>query len=156
MSASLQRAKPQMVAPRMFLEISLTPAKSPGEAIGKPASMISTPKSTSGPGNLHLFLQIHTRAGRLLAVAQVVSKILTVRISVVTVKHLSVVEESEDRIIVNECPLPGDLLPAPLGQQAGSPFGKESLSVPLPRANRQPLAGPGNNKAIPDGPTAAS
>ncbi len=47
MSLSLQRASPQMVAPRIVWAICLTDSKSPGEAIGKPASITSTPISAS-------------------------------------------------------------------------------------------------------------
>src|SRR5262245_23670565 len=46
-SFSLQRASPQIVAPRTVFAISRTASKSPGEAIGKPASITLTPKSTS-------------------------------------------------------------------------------------------------------------
>ena len=45
MSASLERARPQIVVPRMLAAISRTASKSPGEAIGKPASITSTPRS---------------------------------------------------------------------------------------------------------------
>jgi hypothetical protein len=47
MSASLHRARPQIVAPRTCRAISVTLSKSPGEAMGKPASMMSTPSCTS-------------------------------------------------------------------------------------------------------------
>ena len=46
MSASFERASPQITAPRTLWAICRTASKSPGEAIGKPASMTSTPKST--------------------------------------------------------------------------------------------------------------
>ena len=44
---ALQRASPQMVAPRIDAAIRLTDSKSPGEAIGNPASITSTPRSTN-------------------------------------------------------------------------------------------------------------
>ena len=46
MSSSRQRASPQIVAPRTAWAISQTALKSPGEAMGKPASITSTPNST--------------------------------------------------------------------------------------------------------------
>jgi hypothetical protein len=52
------------------LAISLTASKSPLEAIGKPASMMSTPMVFKQFGDLELFLQRHGRTGRLLAVTQ--------------------------------------------------------------------------------------
>ena len=70
MSLSLQRARPQIVAPRTVLAISRTASKSPGEAIGKPASITSTPKIHQRLRHFQLFLEIHAAAGRLLAVAQ--------------------------------------------------------------------------------------
>ena len=47
MSASRQRARPQITEPRTLRAISRTASKSPGEAMGKPASITSTPSSTS-------------------------------------------------------------------------------------------------------------
>ena len=47
MSSSLHRASPQTVAAVTTLAMSLTLAKSPGEAIGNPASITSTPSCTS-------------------------------------------------------------------------------------------------------------
>ena len=44
-SANFARANPAMVGPLIFLLISETASKSPLEAIGKPASIISTFKS---------------------------------------------------------------------------------------------------------------
>jgi hypothetical protein len=60
----------QIVAFFVCLAISETASKSPSEAIGKPASMTSTPISSSSAGDLQLFLERHGGAGRLLAVAQ--------------------------------------------------------------------------------------
>jgi hypothetical protein len=45
-------------------------AKSPSEAMAKPASMMSTPRSSSCMGHGELFLRGHAAAGRLLAVAE--------------------------------------------------------------------------------------
>ena len=47
MSERLERARPQMIGPRMSLEISCTASKSPFEAMGNPASITSTPSSAS-------------------------------------------------------------------------------------------------------------
>ena len=70
MSSSLQRARPQIVEPRTVRAISRTASKSPGEAMGKPASITSTPKSTQRLGDLQLLGEVHAAAGRLLAVAE--------------------------------------------------------------------------------------
>ncbi len=43
-SCSMARARPQMRAPSTCLAIAATAAKSPFEAMGKPASMTSTPR----------------------------------------------------------------------------------------------------------------
>ena len=48
----------------------LTASKSPSEAMGKPASMMSTPISSRSVGDLQLLVERHRGAGRLLAVAQ--------------------------------------------------------------------------------------
>jgi len=47
MSSALQRARPQMTGPATWRAMACTASKSPGEAIGKPASMMSTPRSLS-------------------------------------------------------------------------------------------------------------
>ncbi len=47
MSAKFARASPQITAFLASLAIWLTASKSPSEAIGKPASMMSTPISSS-------------------------------------------------------------------------------------------------------------
>ena len=70
MSSSLQRARPQMIGPWTSRAIACTASKSPGEAMGKPASMTSTPRSHQGLGDFQLLGQVHAGAGRLLAVAQ--------------------------------------------------------------------------------------
>ena len=46
MSSSRQRARPQMIEPRTLPAMAWTASKSPGEAMGKPASITSTPRST--------------------------------------------------------------------------------------------------------------
>ena len=46
MSSWRQRASPQITDPRTARAISRTDSKSPGEAMGKPASITSTPNST--------------------------------------------------------------------------------------------------------------
>ena len=52
------------------LAISDTASKSPSEAIGKPASMMSTPISSRKSATSQLLLEGHGGAGALLAVAQ--------------------------------------------------------------------------------------
>ena len=47
MSAALARASPAMIGPSTCREISRTASKSPGEAIGNPASITSTPRRAS-------------------------------------------------------------------------------------------------------------
>ncbi len=47
MSALWVRARPQMTGPSTLPAISLTASKSPGEVIGKPASITSTPRRAS-------------------------------------------------------------------------------------------------------------
>ena len=47
MSPLWVRARPQMTGPSTFWAIPLTASKSPGEAIGKPASITSTPRRAS-------------------------------------------------------------------------------------------------------------
>ena len=64
------RARPATVAFLTRLAISATASKSPFEAIGKPASMMSTPISSSSSATCELLFQGHGGAGRLLAVAQ--------------------------------------------------------------------------------------
>ena len=51
-------------------DLAARPAKSPSEAIGKPASMMSTPIVVEQLGDLELLLERHGGAGALLAVAQ--------------------------------------------------------------------------------------
>ena len=70
MSLRPARASPQTTAFLVRLAISLTAAKSPSEAIGKPASMMSTPICVEQLGDFELLLVGHGGAGRLLAVAQ--------------------------------------------------------------------------------------
>ena len=47
MSALWVRARPQITGPSTLREISCTASKSPGEVIGKPASITSTPRRAS-------------------------------------------------------------------------------------------------------------
>ena len=47
MSVALARASPAITGPSTWRAISRTASKSPGEAIGKPASMMSTPSRAS-------------------------------------------------------------------------------------------------------------
>ena len=70
MSAALQRARPQMIGPCTWRAIVCTASKSPGLAMGKPASMTSTPRSCKRVRDLQLLGEVHAGAGRLLAVAQ--------------------------------------------------------------------------------------
>ena len=70
MSSALQRARPQMTGPCTWRAIACTASKSPGEAMGKPASITSTPSSLRAWARLQLLGQVHAGAGGLLAVAQ--------------------------------------------------------------------------------------
>ena len=47
MSALCVRARPQIAGPSTLREIASTASKSPGEVIGKPASITSTPRRAS-------------------------------------------------------------------------------------------------------------
>jgi len=47
MSCFAVRARPQMIGPSTSRAIASTASKSPGEVIGKPASMMSTPSRAS-------------------------------------------------------------------------------------------------------------
>ena len=47
MSCAEVRARPQMTGPSTAFAIAVTAWKSPGEVIGKPASMMSTPSRAS-------------------------------------------------------------------------------------------------------------
>ena len=70
MSRSLHRARPQTDEPVTSAAMARTASKSPTEAIGNPASMMSTPERGQRPGHLELLGHVHARARRLLAVAQ--------------------------------------------------------------------------------------
>ena len=59
-----------MTGPWTSRAIAWTASKSPGEAIGKPASMMSTPQARELVGDLELLAGVERDAGRLLAVAQ--------------------------------------------------------------------------------------
>ena len=70
MSALWVRARPQMTGPSTLRAISWTASKSPGEVIGKPASITSTPSRAELLGDLHLLGGVQGDSGRLLAVSQ--------------------------------------------------------------------------------------
>ena len=70
MSLSLQRARPQIVAPRTLRAISRTASKSPGEAIGKAGLDDVDAQVDQRLGDLQLLVEVHAAAGRLLAVAE--------------------------------------------------------------------------------------
>ena len=70
MSALWVRARPQITGPSTLRAIASTASKSPGEVIGKPASITSTPEPRELLGDLDLLLGVERDPGRLLAVAQ--------------------------------------------------------------------------------------
>ncbi len=70
MSAALQRARPQMIGPSTSRAMACTASKSPGEAMGKPASMTSTPRSLRACATWSFSARFMLAPGRLLAVAQ--------------------------------------------------------------------------------------
>ncbi len=70
MSARPVRARPAITGPRTCSAISLTLSKSPGEAIGNPASITSTPSSASASAMRSFSCRFMEKPGRLLAVAQ--------------------------------------------------------------------------------------
>ena len=82
MSASLQRARPQTMAPRMVAAISRTLAKSPGEAIGKPASMTSTPNCWSAWAISIFSVRFMLAPGDCSPSRRVVSKMRIIRVDV--------------------------------------------------------------------------
>ena len=59
-----------MIGPRTALAIASTASKSPSLAIGKPASITSTPEAGELVGDLELLADVERDAGRLLAVPQ--------------------------------------------------------------------------------------
>ena len=70
MSCLAVRASPQITGPSTSRAIACTDSKSPGEVIGKPASITSTPEPRELVGDLQLFLLVQRDPRRLLAVAQ--------------------------------------------------------------------------------------
>ena len=70
MSWWLVRARPQMTGPSTSRAIASTASKSPGEVIGKPASITSTPSRASCWAISSFSLLVQRDARRLLAVAQ--------------------------------------------------------------------------------------
>ena len=64
------RDRPVMIGPRTVLAIASTDSKSPSDAIGKPASITSTPEARELVGDLELLADVERDAGRLFAVSQ--------------------------------------------------------------------------------------
>ena len=90
MSSFLARASDAMRGLRMAWVMVAMAAKSPSEAMAKPASMMSTPRSSKGMGHGELFLRGHAAAGGLLAVAQRgVEKVNVIRSHFLPVKAMS-------------------------------------------------------------------
>ena len=70
MSSELQRARPAITGPSISRAMDCTDSQSPREAAGKPASMMSTPRSASARAMRSFSGGVMRAAGRLLAVAQ--------------------------------------------------------------------------------------
>ena len=70
MSALWVRARPQITGPSTSREIASTASKSPGEVIGKPASITSTPRRASCWAISTFSAVFSEMPGRLLAVPQ--------------------------------------------------------------------------------------
>ncbi len=79
MSGSMARASPQIIVPRTLAAISRTASKSPGEAIGNPASITSTPRSQSAWAISIFSGRFMLAPGDCSPSRSVVSKILMVR-----------------------------------------------------------------------------
>src|SRR5665811_1604414 len=77
MSFGAARESPQMTAFLARLAISLTAAKSPSEAIGKPASMTSTPMSSSSSATASFSSWVMVAPGHCSPSRKVVSKMTT-------------------------------------------------------------------------------
>ena len=77
MSAKLARARPQITAFSASFAIWLTASKSPSEAIGKPASMMSTPISSSSVAICSFSCRLMVAPGDCSPSRSVVSKIRT-------------------------------------------------------------------------------
>ena len=69
-SSGRQRASAAMIGRRTVAATCFTPSASSSDAIGKPASIRSTPKRVELPGKLDLLACPQRKAGRLLAVPQ--------------------------------------------------------------------------------------
>ena len=69
-SSFFARARAAMGTERTSRATMRTASRSPRDAIGKPASMTSTPRTASCRAETNLLLGIHGKAGRLLAVAK--------------------------------------------------------------------------------------
>ena len=70
MSRSLQRARPQTVAPATSVAMARTASKSPWRGDREPGLDDVDAERREGPGHLDLLGHVHARARRLLAVAQ--------------------------------------------------------------------------------------
>ena len=70
MSAVMQRARPAMIGPRTWVATSRTDSASASEAIGKPASMTSTPSAASWRASVSFSSVRSEKPGRLFAVPQ--------------------------------------------------------------------------------------
>ncbi len=70
MSALWVRARPQIAGPSTPRAIASTASKSPGEVIGKPASIDVDAQARELLGDFDLLLGVERDPGRLLAVAQ--------------------------------------------------------------------------------------
>ena len=77
MSCALARASPQMTGPCTSRAIAWTASKSPGEEIGKPASMMSTPSRASWCAISSFSCLFSEMPGDCSPSRSVVSKILT-------------------------------------------------------------------------------
>ena len=83
MSILVARARPQTVESLTPLAISLTASKSPGDAIGNPASMTSTPNSSSTWAMRNFSSRFIDAPGDCSPSRRVVSKMMTRALSVV-------------------------------------------------------------------------
>src|SRR6201981_1791905 len=77
MSSGLQRARPQMIGPCTSRATAWTLSKSPREAAGKPASMTSTPSSSSARATRSFSGGVMLQPGDCSPSRSVVSKIRT-------------------------------------------------------------------------------
>jgi len=77
MSPRLQRARPQMIGPSTSRATAFTESQSPGDAAGKPASMMSTPRSASAFATRSFSGCVMLQPGDCSPSRSVVSKIIT-------------------------------------------------------------------------------